>query len=98
MSKHICESLGGTISIVSRPNVGTNVRFTMKVYHDLKLVQGLIVSSGSGEQSLFAELLSRSKDEQLSPMNFSPSDDSNFNQNREQNESMHGQSSSDMQS
>ena len=77
ISNRICESLGGTISIISRPDIGSHVRFTMRVYLDLKSVHCYPVSSGSGEQYNFSQLLASSRDEQIvGGKRGSPSDDS----------------------
>lgn len=47
ISKKICESLGGDISIATRVNIGTEVKFSMRVFTEMKPGMVRTISSGS---------------------------------------------------
>ena len=65
------------MSIVTRLNIGSEITFSMKVYHELK--PGMVQSISSGSQNGYLNGISQLhavRDEQIEEIRGSPSDDS----------------------
>ena len=62
ISKRICQSFGGSCSVVSRPNVGSNFKLTMKVYPK-KSRRNAISSPEDADENMSSEYESSAHDQ-----------------------------------